>query len=92
MIASNGRGIVVWGQIIDVALSRARERLVALCLAAFVTDGGCLPRFIARGGGERWGGMRCPEDPGKSCIGGVSEGRHSGLLWPRDLADWIGAS
>jgi hypothetical protein len=92
MNASDGGGIVVVGQVIAVALSRARERLVALCGAALGTDGGGLRRVSAPSGRRIRGGTKHPEDRGKPCIGGLSEGRHMEVVLPRDLADWIGAS
>jgi hypothetical protein len=64
---------------------------VALCAAALRTDGGGCEASSLVATGERLGGMRCPEDRGEPCIGGVSEGLHGDLLWPLDLGDSIGA-
>jgi hypothetical protein len=53
---------------------------------------GRLGGVLAGGAGGRGGGTRWREDRGRPCVGGVSEGRQSGLVWPHDLADRIGAS
>jgi hypothetical protein len=72
----------------DVASARTARGIVRCCLGHRWWG----PAMVsAPSGRRRRGGTKHPEDRGKPCIGGLSEGRHMEVLLPRDLADWIGA-